>query len=219
MARALPQFIDGFLSAPFHALVRFGRWEEILREPEPPAHLPTTKAFWHYARGLAFSATGRIDEAARERGELERAIQAVPDDYLLGNNPSKVVLAVALPMLDGELAYRRGQFDAAFEKLREAVALDDALHYDEPGGWLQPARHALGALLLEQGRVADAEEVYRRDLVMHPHNGWALDGLEECLRREGKTAEADKTLAEFKTAWARADVTLPGSCFCRTAAK
>jgi tetratricopeptide (TPR) repeat protein len=196
--------------------VRFGRWDDILREPKPADYLPTTIAFWHYARGLALSSLGRVDEAAHERDELERAIAAVPDGYLLGNNPSKVVLAVARPMLEGELAYRRGKYDAAFAKLREAAALDDALHYDEPWGWLQPARHALGALLLEQGRAAEAEVVYRQDLALHPHNGWALNGLEEALRRQGQTAKADAALAQFKIAWARSDVKLKGSCFCRT---
>ena len=118
-------------------------------------------------------------------------------------------------MLEGELEYRRGHNDTAFAKLREAVALDDALHYDEPWGWPQPARHALGALLLEQGRMAEAEIVYRQDLALHPHNGWALHGLEEALRRQGQTAKADGALALFKVAWARSDVALKGSCFCR----
>jgi hypothetical protein len=103
LVEGLPQFLDGFLAAPYHVMVRFGRWDEILREPEPPPVEAATLAFWHYARGLAFSATGKIEEATKERDEFERAFQAVPDDFLIGNNPSNVVLAVARLMLEGEL--------------------------------------------------------------------------------------------------------------------
>ena len=216
LARTLPQFIDGFMPAPLHVMVRFGKWEEILREPRPPEYEPTTLAFWHYARGIALSTLGRVDEAAVESRAFEQAFAAVPDDYLIGNNPSKVVLGVARPMLEGELEYRRGNYDKAFACLEDAVALDDALHYDEPWGWMQPARHALGALLLEQGRVAEAEAVYRRDLVQHPENGWALHGLHECLVRAGNADEAASVQRRYEVAWARADVQPKGSCYCRT---
>ena len=118
-------------------------------------------------------------------------------------------------MLEGEVEYRRGDFDAAFAALRTAVAADDSLRYDEPWGWPQPVRHALGALLLEQGRVAEAEAVYRTDLERHPGNGWALHGLSECLRRAGRTAEAKQAAAQFAAAWARSDTPIQASCFCR----
>lgn len=119
-------------------------------------------------------------------------------------------------MLDGEILFRRGDLEKAFAQLREAVRLDDSLHYDEPWDWMQPARHALGALLLQAGRVAEAEQVYREDLKRYPEKGWSLHGLEECLRRQGHAAEAESVAARFRSAWARADVTLRGSCFCRT---
>jgi tetratricopeptide (TPR) repeat protein len=216
LVQALPNFLDGFMAAPLHVMVRFGKWDDILDEPKPPAYEPATVAVWHYARGLAYSARNRVDEAKQELAEFERAFAAVPDDYTIGNNTSKTVLAVARPMLAGEIAYRLEKYDEAFARLREAVALDDALHYDEPWGWMQPARHALGALLLEQGRVEEAEAVYRRDLEQHPENGWSLFGLVECLRRTGRDAEADVAHARFRATWPRADVIVPGSCFCRT---
>ena len=147
---------------------------------------------------------------------FEQACDAVPEDFVVGNNPARAVLAIGRAMLAGELEYRRGDHDAAFEKLREAVKLDEALRYDEPWGWFQPAAHALGALLLEQGRLEEAEAVYRRDLERHPENGWALRGLEECLRRLGRAAEAHEALARFKASWESAAVTIQASCFCRT---
>lgn len=133
----------------------------------------------------------------------------------MGNNQARVVLGIAQPMLDGELEYRRGDNERAFALLREAVARDDSLRYDEPWGWMQPVRHALGALLLEQGRVDEAERVYRDDLRLHPDNGWSLHGLAECLRRSGRASAAAATDARFRSAWSRADVPLRASCFCR----
>ncbi len=212
----MPQALEGFLPTPLHVLVRFGDWDVILAEPEPPANRPGTLAFWRYARGLAYSALADVGAAAREREAFEQACAAVPEDYSIGNNSTRTVLDIGRAMLDGELAYRRGDFDAAFAHLRDAVARDEALRYDEPWGWFQPAAHALGALLLEQGRLEEAEAVYRRDLELHPENAWALHGLEECLRRGGRIAEADETRARFATSWRRADVEIRASCFCRT---
>ena len=121
-------------------------------------------------------------------------------------------------MIDGEIEYRRGNFDAAFEDLREAVRRDDALNYDEPWGWMQPARHSLGALLLEQGHVQEAEQVYRADLKRHPNNAWSLHGLAECLEREGKDAEAAQIRAQFTNACSRSDIGIKASCYCRVGA-
>ena len=127
-------------------------------------------------------------------------------------------------MLRGEIAYRKGHHDLAFDHLREAVELEDNLPYDEPWGWMQPARHALGALMLEQGRIAGAENVYRADLGFdesvirarrHPDNVWGLHGLHECLRRQGKNAESAIIEPRLTLALARADVPIKSSCFCR----
>jgi tetratricopeptide (TPR) repeat protein len=127
-------------------------------------------------------------------------------------------------MLDGELEYRRGQFDAAFEHLRRAIALDDALPYDEPWGWMQPTRHAYGALLLEQDRIEEAETVYAADLgydpsiprsSWHPGNVWSLHGYHECLVRLGKPEPARIVKQQLDIALARADIPINSSCFCR----
>src|SRR5262245_3623143 len=215
---SMPEFIEGFLPTPLHVLVRFGKWHEILAEPEPAPTYLGTRAFWHYARGLAFSALGRIDEATAEQTAFEAAYAAVPESWTIGNNPTRTVLDIGRAMLAGELEYRRGNHDAAFGLLRDAVAKDEALHYDEPWGWFQPPSHALGALLLEQGQLEQAEAVYRRDLELHPGNGWSLFGLEECQRRTGRASEAEATFRTFHERWKRADVAIRASCYCRTGA-
>jgi tetratricopeptide (TPR) repeat protein len=199
-----------------HVLVRFGKWHEVLAEPEPAATFPGTRAFWHYARGLAHSALGQLDAATAEKEAFEAAYAAVPENYTIGNNPTRTVLDIGRAMLAGELEYRRGNHEAAFAHLRDAVARDEALKYDEPWGWFQPPAHALGALLAEQGRLEEAEKVYRRDLELHPGNGWALFGLEECQRRTGRASEAEATFRTFRERWQRADVAIQASCYCRT---
>ncbi len=211
-----PDFVEAYRTIPYHALVRFGRWEEILAEPEPPADHHSTTTFWRYARTMALSALGRVDEAAVERAEFEKAAALVPPRATLSLNPVAALSDLARALMDGELEYRRGRFDRAFALLREAVKRDDGLRYDEPHGWMQPVRHALGALLLEQGRVEEAEAVYRESLKRQRNDGWALHGLAECLERRGLASEADEMRGAFEKAWARADVSLPGSCFCRT---
>ncbi len=215
MLQAQTDFLDAFVPTALHVLVRFGRWEEILVEPEPAEHLPVTRSVWHYARALAYASTERIEEAKAEQREFRRVRAEVPDSSFLFQNPSQNILGVAEAMIAGEIAYRDGDFKTAFEHLREAVQRDDALNYDEPWGWMQPARHALAALLLEQGHNQDAEQVYRADLKRHPHNPWSLHGLSESLQRQGKEAEAAMFRNEFRKATERSDVKIDRSCFCR----
>lgn len=214
--------LESFVALPYHVLVRFGRWEAILAEPAPPPGRPVSLATHHYARGMALATLGRLDEAQRELDALHAACAAVPAEQFHGNNPARDVLAVGVALLEGELLYRRAQargapadFEAAFARLREAVSLSDALRYDEPWGWMQPPRHALGALLLEQGRVAEAEACYREDLTRHPDNGWSLTGLAECLQRRGAAGEAREVAARANSAFARADARPDVSCLCR----
>jgi tetratricopeptide (TPR) repeat protein len=216
MLQQQSDLLDAFMATPYHVLVRFGRWNEILAEPEPAAYLPATRAMWHYARALAYAATGRPGEAEAEQQSFERERVAVPETSMLFNNRSRDILGVAAAMVAGEIAYRRREYETAFRQLQEAVRRDDALNYDEPWGWMQPARHALGALLLEQGRVADAEEVYRRDLKRHPNNVWALHGLVECLDRQGKDAESVALRSTLDRVARLADIRIDRSCFCRT---
>ncbi len=216
LVRAYPDFLDALLGVPYHVMVRFGMWDELLAEPAPPADLQVATAFWRYGRTIALAALGRVPEAEREMAAFRAACAAVPESRLVGNNPARTVLGIGLAMAAGELAFRKGEDGHAFDLLREAVKDDTALAYDEPWGWMMPARHALGALLLERGRVAEAEAVYRADLRLHPMNGWALNGLAECQRREGREREAAATTALFRRAWARSDIVINASCFCRT---
>jgi tetratricopeptide (TPR) repeat protein len=211
----LVDFLDAFMPTPLHVLVRFGKWEEILLEPKPANYLPMSQSIWHYARGLAFASLCRVEEAEAEYAAFLEVRERVPDTSVLFNNTCKDILGVANKMLLGEIGYRKGEHEAAFSHLREAVALDDALNYDEPWGWMQPARHALGALLLEQGRLAEAEQVYRTDLGRHPHNVWALQGLGESLSRLGRPDEAADIKSQYDKAVARADVKVDRSCYCR----
>ncbi len=215
LVRAYPEFLDGFMATPLHVMIRFGLWQELIDEPAPPKDLPVTTAFWHYARSVAFAATGEVRKSKRELRKFDKAYRRVPEEYLIGNNTARVVLEVARPFAEGELEYRRGNYDQAFDLLREAVRRDDALIYDEPWGWMEPVRHALGALLLEQGRVEEAEAVYRQDLRLHPENGWSLHGLAECLARSGRPAEATEADKRFRQVWSDSDLEIKASCYCR----
>jgi tetratricopeptide (TPR) repeat protein len=206
--------IEGALVAPLFALARFGRWQEILAEPAPPDDLPFASGSWHYARGLAFARTGRREQAARELAALERIAAATPPERSLGQvNSARTMLELASHVLAGELAATRGRMDDAIQQLREAVQIQDHLRYMEPPPWYFPVRQALGAVLLQAGRPAEAAAVYREDLRRNPENGWSLYGLAQSLRAEGKTAEAKAVERRYRQAWARADVELASSRF------
>ncbi|MCA9229458.1 MAG: hypothetical protein KDA57_02305 [Planctomycetales bacterium] len=215
MLKAQVDFLDAFMPIDLHVLIRFGRWEEILQQPEPAGYLPVSRSIWHYARGLAYAATERVDQAEAEQQSFAEVMETVPETSYLFQNASIHILGVAEAMLAGEVAYRRGEYDDAFNHLREAVRRDDALNYDEPWGWMQPARHALGALLLEQQHFAESEAVYRADLKRHPNNPWALHGLAESLEKQGKPTEAAHCRNQFQLASQRTDIQLDRSCFCR----
>jgi tetratricopeptide (TPR) repeat protein len=222
----MADWLEGFLSIRAHVLVRFGRWEEILDLPVPEdVELRCmTVAIVHYAKGVALSALGRIEEAEVERQLFRNAQARVPSSRTLFNNTCVDILQVAAAMLDGELAYRAGDVEEAFAHLRRATALEDGLPYDEPWGWMQPTRHAYGALSLEQGRVEEALEAYRADLglsgtmsraLRHPGNVWALHGAYECLVKLGRGEEAEELRPGLERAMAGADVEIKASCYCR----
>jgi tetratricopeptide (TPR) repeat protein len=132
----------------------------------------------------------------------------------VGNNDAQSVLEIARLMAAGELAFRQGNRDHAFTLLHQAVAKEESLQYDEPPGWMQPVRHALGALLLADGKAAQAEAVYQADLVRHPNNAWALLGLQQALQAQGKIKEAEAVAGAVTKAWERADVVPVASCYC-----
>ena len=208
---------DGFLAMPFQVMVRFGQWSEILEEPQPSEERKLSRAMWSAARGLAFAALGRTEEARAEQLVFERAASEVPEGWTMGLNPAADILAIARRMLDGEILYREGRLDEAYAALRDAVAKEDALTYDEPPGWMMPTRHALGALLMGGDRFAEAEAVYRDDLAKQPNNGWGLLGLERALSSLGRHAEVETVRVAREAAWKRADVAPTSSCYCEPA--
>ncbi len=187
---------------------RFGDWDAILAEPAPPADLAYTNGTWHYARGLAFAAKGRTSDAEAELKRLDAIEASLPAERMAMFASQKQLLGLASAILSGEIASHQGHHDDAIKHLREAVALQDALPYEEPPAWYYPVRESLGAELLAQGNAADAEQVYREDLKRNPNNGWSLFGLAECLRARKADREAAEVDARFKKAWAHADVKL-----------
>jgi tetratricopeptide (TPR) repeat protein len=206
--------MEYFVPTAVFALARFGKWQDILREPAPPADQAYATGIWHYARGLAFAATGRLDEAAGEQRAVAAAAAAMPPARIIGDNtPPAALLHIAAAALAGEIAARRGQTGEAVKHLQEAVRAQDALPYSEPPPWYYPVRQSLGAVLLAAGRTADAEAVYRDDLQRNPENGWSLYGLWQALRARKAEAEAAAIEKRFRKAWARADVTLTASRF------
>jgi tetratricopeptide (TPR) repeat protein len=222
----MADLLEAFVPIRVHVLIRFGMWEELIAEPLPQDRelYAATTAFVHYGRGVAFSATGRVAEAERERELFRAAAARVPTSRMLFNNTVADLLAIAAEMLDGELMYRRGEHDDAFAALRRSIDLDDHLPYDEPWGWMQPTRHAYGALLLEQGHVDAAAAVYGADLglddslpraLRHPRNVWSLHGYHECLARLGRDQEAARVKADLDAAQALTDVPVMASCACR----
>lgn len=224
--RPMADWFEGFIPMKQHVLVRFGRWQDILDQalPEDKELYSVTLAMMRYARTVALANTKQIDQAEAERALFYEALDQVPDSRMLFNNTCRDILMVAEQMMLGELAYHKGDQATAFDHLRKSVEIDDNLPYDEPWGWMQPTRHALGALLLEQGQVEEAEAVYRADLGLnttlsracqHPGNVWSLHGLHECLARRGETVEAAYIKLQLDKALARADVPIRASCYCR----
>jgi tetratricopeptide (TPR) repeat protein len=222
----MADWLEAFVPLRIHVLVRFGRWDELIDEPLPDdvELYCTTAATIHYGRGVARAAKGQLAQAHAEREAFASAYARIPDTRYLFNNTARDILAIAAEMLDGEIAYRESRFDDAFVKLRRAIELDDALPYDEPWGWMQPTRHAYGALLLEQGHVEEAAAVYAADLGLdptlsrpcqHPGNVWSLHGYHECLQRLGRDAEAAIIGRQLDLVRARADVPILASCACR----
>ena len=222
----MADFLEAWYAVRLHVLVRFGKWEELIEmaPPEDKDLYLVTTATTYYARGVAHAALGNVAAAEAEQVLFRAAAARMTDARRhMMNVSAPQAMAIAEDMLEGEIAYRRGEYDAAFARLRSAVALEDALPYEEPWGWMQPVRHALGALLLEQGRIAEAEEVYRADLGLggtlpraqiHPDNVWALRGLLSCLQGRGETAEAALIAQRLAFAAARADTEVAVSCFC-----
>ncbi len=209
--KGLP-LLAGFRGVPYYALTRFGRWDEMLKEPAPPADNLFLTGLWQYARGLAFIAKGQLADAEKSLADVQRISRDKALEYnLFSPNTAAAIFAIAPEVLAGEVAAARAQYDEAVAHLERAVRLEDGLVYTEPSEWHYPPRHALGAVLLDAGRASEAETVYWEDLKRNPENGWALYGLMQALRAQGKQDDAAIVEQRFTTAWARADVKLTAS--------
>ena len=224
--RYLASTLEAYYSSKIHVLVRFGLWQQITEEPLPAnqsLYLITTTLF-HYAKTIAYAALGDIDTAVMHKLKFKSYLALVPDWHIVANNNTLNVLAVAEAMMNGELEYHAGNHARGYDFLRHAVALNDQLEYSEPWPWMHPPRHALGALLLEQGFVEEAFECYQDDLginrklprcVQHPGNIWSLHGYHECLLRLGREQQARRIRPILEALIKQADIDITSSCCCR----
>jgi tetratricopeptide (TPR) repeat protein len=202
--------VDFYYALPYQLDMRFGRWKEVLAEPAPQSDLPIATAMWHLARSTAYAANREMDEAKFEQAVFLSIVQSFPPDARIRKNDGRTMFKIAAAALDGEILYREGKVDEALRELQDAVRGEDSLLYMEPPDWVQPMRHVLGAVLMEAGRYAQAETVYREDLRRHPENGWSLFGLSQSLLKQKKT-ESTVVAARFKEAWKHADIKLTTS--------
>ena len=204
-------------AVPMEVMVRFGKWDDIVAEPENyPGYMPFARAFHHGARAIAFAAKNDVENARKEQAIFRERIQHVPKETAVSNNTAESVIAVASHMIEGELLIAEGKLNLGLDELRAALALEDGLKYDEPPSWMIPLRHTIGANLMHAGRFAEAEQVYRDDLKRLPENGWSLFGLSQALAAQQKDGvELEATRARFNKVWAKADVKITSSCLCR----
>lgn len=197
-----------YLSQPLFAKVRFSDWPAILVTPEPDSDLPYARAIWHYARGLAFVGQDDLSAAITELDALQTLANS-PEIAALtffNREGAPALTAIASKVLQAELAIANGDLTAALDDLQAAVVMEDALPYTEPPEWFFPARHSLGVLQLQLGQADAAESTYLEDLRLMPENGWALKGLANALRAQGKNAEAQAAEARFESAWQHAEI-------------
>ena len=223
----MASILDGYSSMRTHVRVRFGKWRALIEDrlPDTAGQAFMRVAMHRYGRGVAYAALDEIERAEAEKAGFEAYFETVPEDAVFLSNTVRDILEVGKAMLEGELEYRKRNYDAAFDALRRAVECDDNLNFTEPWAWMHPPRHALGALLVQQDRFEEAEAVYRADLGYtgdiarcnrHPDNVWALHGLLECVNRNGDSNEARMLRQKLTTALARTDIPIWASCYCRT---
>lgn len=196
--------LEGFMTVPIAVDVRFHKWDQILKMPQPDAAMHTATVFWHFARGMAFAATGEISGAEAEYKIVAEAEEKTPPDLVFAmpvNNKTKDVLKIAVNVLGAKISLAKKDMAAAISQLRAAVTVQDTLHYDEPPDWFYPVRESLGATLLMTGDNAGAEKVFRDDLARNPRNPRSLFGLEQALQAQGKTYDAGFIRRQFEASW------------------
>lgn len=218
-AKALPPAMmemmpgmDFFAAEPILAMVRFGKHDELLAEPRPEPRYQVMTALWLHGHGMALAAKGKLDDARVDLAEIEKLAASVGPDVRAGNNAAKDVMGVSAKVLAARIADKVSPRDA-LSLWSQAVAAADRLAYSEPADWFYPVRHYHGAALMAADRPTEAEAVYREDLVRNPANGWALFGLGQALRAQGKAKQAATVDAQFQQAWSRADIVLTTTAF------
>jgi len=204
---------DWYVAELYTAPVRFGRWDMLLAEAPPAAGSASLTGAYLYATSVALAAKNRPAEARERLAQLDTLIAGLSAEVPAGQNTLRDVLAVARRVAAARISSAEGRGEDAIRDMREAVVLEDGLAYDEPAGWFFPVRHLLGAELLRVGKANDAASTYRDDLARHPANGWALYGLMQALKAEGRGAEASTAEAEFRTAWRQATISISASAF------
>lgn len=221
--------IEWFYSTFFHVYIRFGKWDEIIsHEIYEDESLPITKIIQRYARTIAYAVKGNVIESEKELALFEELKQNLPKTAVIGNNPAENVLNVGLQMALGELYYRKRDYEKGFNHLRESVRLCDGLKFSEPWDWMQPPRHALGALLLEQDYLEESIKVYLEDLEVYKNNIWSLTGLEECYEKlkikiidgedDSQIKNCEMLLNDVKEKILKLkqkDIKIKSSCFCK----
>ena len=204
---------ETFLSQPMYVMVRFGLWDKALAEPKPPTQQLFMTGVWHYMRGMAFSNTGKMNDAQIELEDLRDLRDKLPGTYAIGFQSAITLLTIAEQVLGGDMAAQGKDYDAAVSLLSRAVRLEDSLRYSEPPDWYFPTRHVLGAVLLQAGVPAEAATIYWQDLRNNPDNAYSLLGVSQALEAQGNEAGAKAMAARFDQAWAMADVELSSSRF------
>lgn len=193
--------LEGFMGSKMLIQTRFSDWDAILKTPAPNAKLPTTTALWHFARGMAKAATGKLEDAASESRALLAAKQVIPSEATIGFSLASRILDIASKVLDAKIAREKHDYESAIKLLEKAVVAEDAFDYLEPPDWYFPTRESLGGVLLAKGDYAQAEKVFRADLKKYPHNGRSLFGLQASLQALGKAQAAQLVKAELETTW------------------
>jgi tetratricopeptide (TPR) repeat protein len=212
-ALATVPVLQSFLVVPYWTMVRFGQWNDILAEKGPAHDTPFTRAAWRYARAMALTAKGQLSQADAELKRLRTVVNdpSLKSQVTSSMNTGYAILRIAPEVVAGEIAARRKNWDAALLHLERAVRYEDSLIYQEPSDWHAPVRQNLGAVLLAAGRADEAEAVYWEDLRKNPGTGWALFGLMQALKAQGKHDEAALAETRFRAAWKDADITLAAS--------
>jgi tetratricopeptide (TPR) repeat protein len=201
--------LEGFLLQPTAIALRFHKWDEIRKMPDPGPKLPLLRAAWLYARAMAAASTGDAKKAESLRQSYTAARDALGERATVGPlNSATAYFGVATNVLDARIAQAKGDRKAAIASWTKAVVAEDALNYDEPATWYYPVRESLGAALLADGEAAEAERVFREDLARHPRSGRSLYGLVAALKAQQKSADAAWAEAQFDVAWKDADTKL-----------